>query len=355
MISVYVNHYNPVSGETRLGNGNTETRLFGVPAVEGDFRPFIDATVKEDMGKAGNFEFTVDPESVYYNIWIHMRTLVRVEYDGDTIFYGRVLTIDRDMFRSRKIHCEGAFTFFMDSVFEGKKDGYETTLLDYLTMLINAHNHCMTSAPEKMIQLGEVPGQYSSGITADQQIQNDRQKFDKQEGYKTVKELLEEVNKDYGGFMRIRYASGTMYLDWLKLYFNSEENRQTMSVSSNVVDLSDTVEVNNIFTHVLPIGKNNRYISNSGAHPAEAPTSGENHSVTVVSNAGGTAQASASSAVKGVKIKLTPIPKVKYWFKQWNVVSGGITIVNNEFVMPDNNVVIEAIFQDKDGGIPIEE
>ena len=353
MISVYVNRYSPITGHETLGNGDTETKLFSIPTEDGDLRPFVNATVKDEMGKAGSFEFTVDPESIFYDIWIHMRTLVRVEYDGDTVFYGRVLTIDRDMFRSKKIHCEGAFTFFMDSLFEGKKDGYEVMLFDYLTMLIGAHNACMVSAPEKIIQLGEVPGHYSQSVTEEQKINNDRQKFGNQEGYKTVKEHLETLNKDYGGFMRIRYENGVMYLDWLKLYFNPAENRQTMSVTSNVMDLSDTVEVNNIFTYVLPVGKNNRYISNSGAHPADPPTSGEKHKVFLSSTGGGMAQATSYEAIKGLKIKLTPTAFVNYWFKEWQVTSGGVSISNNEFLMPDNDVSILAVFQDKDGGIPL--
>ena len=81
-----------------------------------------------------------------------MRTLVRVEYDGDTIFYGRVLTIDRDMFRSRTIHCEGAFTFFMDSVFQGEKNGFTITLHEYLQKLIDFYPYDITADDALMMQ-----------------------------------------------------------------------------------------------------------------------------------------------------------------------------------------------------------
>lgn len=272
MISVYAQYYTPVPGHPVLNNGGIETLLFTIPTQNGSQPPFLSATVKSEMGSAGNFEFTVDPKSDLYNIWNHMKTLVRVDYDGDTIFYGRVATIDRDMFRSRSIHCEGAFTFFNDSVFEGTKKGYTITVNEYLTKLIDAHNECMDPSPEKKIYLGEVPGNYSESITDIQQVKNDTQKFANSQGYKTVKEWLESLVTDYGGFMRIRYSGGYMYLDWLKLYFNATESDQVMSVDSNVVDLSDTVEVDNIFTYVIPVGKNNTYIDKS-----ESSSSGNNN------------------------------------------------------------------------------
>ena len=64
-----------------------------------------------------------------------------------------------------------------------RKDGYMETLGEYIAQLVQAHHDCMVDLPEKHIQLGEVPGHYSSWVTEEQQIKNDTQKFAKQNGY----------------------------------------------------------------------------------------------------------------------------------------------------------------------------
>lgn len=356
MISVYANLFNPTP-RSGFADGSTEQLLFEIPNTSSEDRMFLTASVNSEIGTAGNFEFSIDVESPWYDIWYHMRTLVRVEYDGDTIFYGRVLTIDRDMFRTKTIHCEGAFTFFMDSVFESIKDGYTITVNEYLQKLIDAHNECMTPAPEKKIYLGEVPGSYSSAITEIQQIKNDRQKFAKGTGYKAIKDYLEELVTDYGGYMRIRYntSDGKMYLDWLKVYFQAAVNTQNMTVSSNVVDLSDTVEVNNIFTHVIPVGKNNKYIG-GGSTPGGGGEDGK-YTITVNSNGHGTGRATVASttvteAYKGTKIYLMATPDPGWWLKGFT--SSDVTITGNSFEMPDNNVTVTVSFQTF-GGIDLDD
>ncbi len=75
------------------------------------------------------------------------------------------------------------------------------------------------------------------------------------------------------------------------------------------------------------------------------------YSVTVQAGTGGTASASPTSAEKGTKITLTATPDSGYHFKEWQVISGGVTISNNSFTMPAANVTVKAVFE-KDGSTP---
>lgn len=508
MISIYAKHFNPTV-ESRLQNGEEEALLCTIPNQNGSKPPFLTATVNDEMGTAGSFEFSIPPMQPYSEIWQHMRTMMRVEYDDQTIFFGRILTIDRDMFRTKKIHCEGALSFFMDSVFESVKKGYEMSLGEFLDKLIEAHNECMEIerinendaiySESKKIYAGEIPGHYtpyayylvvnaknavdleeeepeedpyditsslwvydrslddedrvnlydseqlkdgfwvdsdgslipaegckvavvpidgikeigistgdtevdlrghiayvtkdmvvlkqeyrasdykktkifqggyeyrfpevSGGITLEQQVKNDRQIYAKGEGYNTVKSFLEGLASDYGGFMRVRYnpEDQKLYLDWLKLYYNNEINNQTLSVSKNVIDLSDTVEVNNIFTYVIPIGKNNRTIDGGGGGGGGGP-----RTITVIMNVphGWTqfcsASASTSKANKGDKVTLTARVSgtTQVTFTRWSGVEVKdkeeddpvpVPIVNptqknTYFIMPAKSVVITATF-----------
>ena len=73
-----------------------------------------------------------------------------------------------------------------------------------------------------------------------------------------------------------------------------------------------------------------------------APTE---HTVTVTNDGNGTASASSTSATAGTEITLTTTPNEGYHFKEWQVISGNVTIKDDKFLMPDSNVEIKAIFE----------
>ena len=59
----------------------------------------------------------------------------------------------------------------------------------------------------------------------------------------------------------------------------------------------------------------------------------------------GTASASHAKAIVGTEITLTATPKTGYHFKEWQVISGSVTIKDNKFIMPSANVEVKAIFE----------
>ena len=75
----------------------------------------------------------------------------------------------------------------------------------------------------------------------------------------------------------------------------------------------------------------------------DAPTE---HTVTVTSSGNGTASASPAKAVAGAEITLSATPDKGYHLKEWQVISGGVAIENNKFLMPDSNVEVKAIFEE---------
>ncbi|MBP5492364.1 MAG: DUF4214 domain-containing protein, partial [Clostridiales bacterium] len=70
-----------------------------------------------------------------------------------------------------------------------------------------------------------------------------------------------------------------------------------------------------------------------------------NYTVTVSTDGNGTAAASAATGIIGDTITLTATPNEGYQFKEWQVVSGGVTISNNSFVIGTENVEVKAIFE----------
>ena len=74
------------------------------------------------------------------------------------------------------------------------------------------------------------------------------------------------------------------------------------------------------------------------------------YTIIVQTDGNGSASASSTSATQGAEITLAASANSGYRFKQWQVISGGVTITNNKFTMPASAVTVKAIFETAGGG-----
>ena len=86
----------------------------------------------------------------------------------------------------------------------------------------------------------------------------------------------------------------------------------------------------------------------------DAPPAPTEFTITVKTDGKGTASASHAKAVVGTEITLTAKPNTGYHFKEWEVISGGVTIKDDKFIMPDSNVEVKAIFEEDTPPAPTE-
>ena len=155
-----------------------ETIMFEIPSSETSDRFMIDPKASIEMGKAGSFEFKMEMGHPFYNSMLQMKTIIRIEYFGVTLFRGRVLTIDNTMYGTRTVHCEGDLAFMLDTMMEAVRDELKVkkNLDAWLREVINHHNEWVES--DKQFTLGNVPGNYSNNILKEQRINNDTRKYD---------------------------------------------------------------------------------------------------------------------------------------------------------------------------------
>ena len=83
---------------------------------------------------------------------------------------------------------------------------------------------------------------------------------------------------------------------------------------------------------------------------ATLTVSPKQYAVTVQTDGNGTASASTTAAAAGTEITLTASPDSGYHFERWEVVSGTITIQNDQFIMPAENVTVKAVFDRNSSG-----
>lgn len=280
MFDIYIKDYNDANGQLV----STETLVQTIPASsEGELK-LLNPSVKVDMGNAESFNFSIEAGTKFYDAFNQMKTFMRVVYDGDTIFYGRILTIDNDFYGNRKLRCEGPLAFLNDSSIEGKKetDRIDIDSKEYLKQLIDNHN-TMLSDPKRSFIIGETPGNYTSAVSSAQRIKEDRRKYGA-DNWQDTKGAIEDFRSHYGGYLRVRceghregntFVDEGHYLDWMDHYFNKDEATQTFEVGKNIIDISSTTEIDNIFTVVIPIG--NRHQTTSETTDGERKSTGPSH------------------------------------------------------------------------------
>ena len=71
------------------------------------------------------------------------------------------------------------------------------------------------------------------------------------------------------------------------------------------------------------------------------------YNVTAENDGNGSASAAPASATMGETITLTSTPNSGYRFKEWQIVSGNVTISDDTFTMPAGNVTVKALFERK--------
>ena len=111
----------------------------------------------------------------------------------------------------------------------------------------------------------------------------------------------------------------------------------------------------------LDEGKNNAFLvlyakdtagNESALQSALVVRRGTQYTVTIADDGNGTATATPAAAEEGMEVTLSAEPKTGYHFKEWQVVSGSVTIVNNKFIMPGGEVKIRAVFEEDAASTP---
>lgn len=264
-------------------------------SVPGGNFPIDRPSAKGNEDAADSFSFTMEMNSPYYDSLLQFKTLVRVVYDDETIFSGRVLSISTStVFHSKSVTCSGVFEFLNDTYYEGKRDkdiqkipiagfgllpystekeyavddccehdghfykckdkvpkgsewsdGSWAEVTPYLEKIIANHN---SAAPDKQISLG------NTNVTLSQRAEKREPS-----SWTQTSSLLKTLTDENGGHMKMRYAGSTAYLDWYKYYAHDggEGVRPRVEVGKNIIDMSSDSNINDIFTRIIPTGGTN--------------------------------------------------------------------------------------------------
>lgn len=220
-----------------------------------------------EAGKAGALEFSMPPNHLYYHEMKQLKTYVSVTMDGEEIFRGRVLSNDRNFMNIRAIYCEGDLSYLVDSVQKGEK--FIGKAHDFFRQVINSHNKQMEE--EKRFTVGDITIENRDMLIAGQSddIQDaETGKFDYKQialnnvagEWQNTFDHAESCLIDYtGGYLRTRRKGNTVYIDLLKDY--GRTSVQEIALGRNLLDLTEEVTAEDLFTVLVPLGDENLTIA----------------------------------------------------------------------------------------------
>ena len=145
-------------------------------------------------------------------------------------------------------------------------------------------------------------------------------------------------------------AKGTAPITWSIV---SGVLPEGLSLNEDTGEISGTPagEGTEVFT-VMAVNDLGEDIKELSITIAKAPET--EYAVTVRDDGHGTGSADPASATAGTEITLTATPNAGYHFKEWQVMSGDVTVRDDKFTMPSDNVEVKAIFEEDAPPTPTE-
>lgn len=191
-----------------------------------------------EAGKAGSLSFTMYPNHPEYDSLRRMLGRVVVYEDDTELFRGRILRMETNLYKERKVTCEGDLAYLMDSIADPGE--YTESISDHFSRLVDMHNRQVESDKQFAVGIVNV-----DKATESQTFKND--------SYRTTSAAMsDDLTSVFGGYIRTRRSCGTVYLDYIGDY--GKAGNQNIEFGVNMIDFSESVSSDDIFTVLLPTG-----------------------------------------------------------------------------------------------------
>ena len=199
---------------------------------------------QHEVNKAGQLEFILAPDNAMYGKLRQLVTPISIYQDSDEIFFGRIVSIEQDFYKHEQITVEGALAFLHDAVVRPFKfeDNTADCVRNYLERLLKVYNRAVEDW--KKIYVGNVTVTESNNYLM-------RYKDSYNDAYDVL--IDHTINSTLGGYLSIRREAGKTYLDYTAE--PGETSDQVILFGSNLLDLSRYVSAEDVYTVIVPIGK----------------------------------------------------------------------------------------------------
>lgn len=215
-----------------------------------------DPSVKLAVSKAGEMTFTLGADHPYLSNLRRMSGLVELLDGTLPIYRGRITTDTKDFYGAHKIETEGIMAALNDSIIKPfsfpedfkDDDDYKAAaasgnVVDFFFRWILAQHNSQVST-EQQIKPGVCTVTDSNNYIT-------RSASEYATSMSTISDKL--IKSALGGYLLIRYEDDGNYLDYYAAL--PLTNTQSVEFAENLLDLSSETDGTNIYTAILPEGK----------------------------------------------------------------------------------------------------
>lgn len=211
-----------------------------------------------EKNSAGSFEFEMDPTNIANEYFKSMSSVVEIYKDGNIYWRGRMISEERDCYDRRKILCEGALNFLLDTVqLPMHISGGIRSWLGYL--LTNDYHD--PDAPEGQYHrchnyfYSETETYKQFTIAYFDPALEVNEAVDWYADYETTGDLLSNVLEAYDVKMVVKYDNGKTNLYFYKDYPDSLRSQQTIMFGKNLISYTRNWSLEDLATVIIPVGK----------------------------------------------------------------------------------------------------
>ena len=198
----------------------------------------LNPTMETELNAAGSLEFTLPPGHSFYDAPSILTSDVEVYEDNNLVWFGRPITIERNWNNEKIVSCEGALSYFNDTIQRPQK--WDSVLVsEFFRHLIRVHN---AQVPvNRQFTVGNI-------TILDKYVYRDL-------SYDTTFDCLQQMCLDAeGGYLFLRRENNVTYIDWLEEV--PYVSTQSVQFAVNLLDISQTLNGEEICTQVIPLGAN---------------------------------------------------------------------------------------------------
>ena len=220
----------------KYSSKGTTRKLFFDASLDIDELSLISPVLKTEVGKAGTFTFTLPVSNVESDNFEEFISYVDIYRNSELIYTGRVSKIEKNFYCQTSITCEGLLTLLNDSIL-APRTFQQMSLYNLINSILNSHNSQVDSY--KKINPGKI-------TVSDNNI------YREYKNYETTMSRLNDIINSYGGYMSVRKTDDKLYFDYV-LDFD-EKADQTIDFGSNLLDLNQTTNNEELITVLIPLG-----------------------------------------------------------------------------------------------------
>ena len=215
-----------------------------------------DPSVKLAVGKAGSMDFVVNADHPYLSNLRRMSGLVELLDGSSPIYRGRITRDTKDFYGAHKIETEGIMAVLNDSIIP--PFNFPEDFAEY-----DSYKAAAASGNVVDFFFRWILAQHNSQVSTEQQIKpgvctvtdNNNYITRSSEEYATAMSTISDklIKSALGGYLLIRYEDDGNYLDYYAAL--PLTNTQSVEFAENLLDISSETDGTNIYTAILPEGK----------------------------------------------------------------------------------------------------